>query len=51
VVNFDTLRTSVRNLEDYYYRYGRIRRVEIKRNYAFVEFDTWVVGVHCGVGG
>lgn len=30
---------STRDLEDWFYRYGRLRRVDLKRNYAFVEFD------------
>lgn len=38
VVNFDVMRTSVRDIEDHFYGYGKLRRVDIKRNYAFVEY-------------
>ncbi|KIZ01586.1 Arginine/serine-rich-splicing factor RSP31 [Monoraphidium neglectum] len=40
VVNFDVMRTTIRDVEDHFYKYGRLRRVDIKRNYAFVEFET-----------
>ncbi|GAX78203.1 hypothetical protein CEUSTIGMA_g5645.t1 [Chlamydomonas eustigma] len=39
VVNFDSQRVRERDLERYFEYYGRITRVEIKRNYAFVQFD------------
>ena len=50
VVNFDVMRTSIRDIEDFYHRYGRLRRVDIKRNYAFVEFDRCGGGVVRGAG-
>lgn len=40
VVNFDVLRTRVRDIEDLFVKYGPLSRVEIKRNYAFVEFES-----------
>jgi arginine/serine-rich splicing factor 4/5/6 len=42
VVNFDTTRTRERDLEKLFDPYGKSRRprVEIRRNYAFVQFDT-----------
>lgn len=39
VVNFDVMKTRIRDLEDHYDRFGRLRRVDIKRNFAFIEFD------------
>jgi len=38
VVNFDVMRTRERDLDDYFSRFGPLERVEIKRNYAFIEF-------------
>ncbi|GFR43718.1 hypothetical protein Agub_g4829 [Astrephomene gubernaculifera] len=38
VVNFDVRRTSERDIERYFARYGRLSRVQIKKNYAFVQF-------------
>ncbi|KAF5832105.1 hypothetical protein DUNSADRAFT_12154 [Dunaliella salina] len=40
VVNFDAARTRTRDLERLFEKYGPLRRVEIKRNYAFVQYDT-----------
>lgn len=40
VVNFDPNRTRTRDLEKTFEPYGKIKRVEIKRNYAFVQFST-----------
>jgi hypothetical protein len=37
VVNFDVERTRERDLERHFEQYGRLRRVQIKRNYAFVQ--------------
>jgi len=39
VVNFDSQRVRERDLERFFEYYGHITRVEIKRNYAFVQFD------------
>eukprot|EP00878_Enallax_costatus_P007992 GHUV01008359.1.p1 GENE.GHUV01008359.1~~GHUV01008359.1.p1 ORF type:complete len:199 (+),score=45.00 GHUV01008359.1:442-1038(+) len=38
VVNFDTRSIREQDLERYFEKYGTLNRVEIKRNYAFVEF-------------
>lgn len=40
VVNFDVDRTRERDLEKHFEPYGRLKRVQIKRNYAFVQFET-----------
>lgn len=40
VVNFDTRDTRTRDIERHFDRYGKLRRVEIKRNYAFVQFES-----------
>ncbi|KAG2491881.1 hypothetical protein HYH03_009833 [Edaphochlamys debaryana] len=38
VVNFDTRRTNERDIERFFSRYGRLLRVQIKKNYSFVQF-------------
>ncbi|KXZ52904.1 hypothetical protein GPECTOR_8g283 [Gonium pectorale] len=38
VVNFDVRRTSERDIERFFMRYGNLTRVQIKKNYAFVQF-------------
>eukprot|EP00879_Flechtneria_rotunda_P005421 GHRR01005714.1.p1 GENE.GHRR01005714.1~~GHRR01005714.1.p1 ORF type:complete len:204 (+),score=45.54 GHRR01005714.1:725-1336(+) len=40
VVNFDVRGTRESDIERHFERYGTLNRVEIKRNYAFVEFKT-----------
>lgn len=40
VVNFDADRTRERDLEKHFEPYGRLKRVQIKRNYAFVQFEN-----------
>ena len=40
VVNFDLDRTRERDLEDHFEPFGRLKRVQIKRNYAFVEYEV-----------
>lgn len=40
VVNFDVEKTRERDLERHFEEYGRLKRVQIKRNYAFVQFET-----------
>ena len=40
VVNFDPTRVRERDLERHFDFYGPITRVEIKKNYAFVQFDA-----------
>jgi arginine/serine-rich splicing factor 4/5/6 len=38
VVNFDHTRVTSQDLEDYFSYYGALSRVQIKKNFAFVEF-------------
>lgn len=40
VVNFDPDRTRERDLEHHFEPYGRLVRVQIKRNYGFVQYET-----------
>ena len=40
VVNFDVHRTREQDIEYHFEPYGRLLRVQIKRNYAFVQFET-----------
>lgn len=40
VVNFDVHRTREQDVEYHFEPYGRLQRVQIKRNYAFVQFET-----------
>ena len=40
VVNFDPDRTRERDLERHFEPYGRLVRTQIKRNYAFVQYET-----------
>jgi len=40
VVNFDPERTRERDLERHFEPYGRLVRVQIKRNYGFVQYET-----------
>jgi len=40
VVNFDVTSTHARDLEDLFRPYGRIERIELKRNFAFVQFKS-----------
>lgn len=40
VVNFDARTTREKDLEYHFEPYGRIVRVNIRRNYAFVEFES-----------
>ena len=40
MVNFDVERTRERDLERHFEEYGRLKRVQIKRNYAFVQFEN-----------
>lgn len=37
IVNFDTHRVHSRDVERHFEEFGRLRRVEIKKNYAFVQ--------------
>ncbi|KAG2434118.1 hypothetical protein HXX76_007845 [Chlamydomonas incerta] len=40
VVNFDVRRTSERDIERYFGRFGRLTRVQIKKSYSFVQFQN-----------
>ncbi|XP_050249482.1 serine/arginine-rich splicing factor RS31-like isoform X2 [Quercus robur] len=40
VINFDPIRTTVRDMERHFEQYGRILHVRIRRNFAFVQFET-----------
>ncbi|KAL5575549.1 hypothetical protein UlMin_017248 [Ulmus minor] len=40
VINFDPLRTQVRDIERHFEPYGKVLHVQIRRNFAFVQFKT-----------
>ncbi|CAH9089183.1 unnamed protein product [Cuscuta epithymum] len=40
VINFDPHRTRVRDIERHFEPYGKIHHVRIRRNFAFVQFET-----------
>lgn len=40
VINFDPIRTRVRDLERHFEPYGTITNVRIRRNFAFIQFKT-----------
>lgn len=40
VINFDPKRTTDRDIERHFELYGRVLNVRIRRNFAFVQFDT-----------
>ncbi|KAK4794000.1 hypothetical protein SAY86_011994 [Trapa natans] len=40
VINFDPLQTKVRDIERHFEPYGKILNVRIRRNFAFVQFET-----------
>ncbi|XP_019154409.1 PREDICTED: serine/arginine-rich splicing factor RS31 isoform X2 [Ipomoea nil] len=40
VINFDPIRTRVRDIERHFEQYGKIMHVRIRRNFAFVQFET-----------
>ena len=39
VVNFDVDKTRERDLEKHFEPFGKLRRVQIKRNYAFIQYE------------
>ncbi len=39
VVNFDADKTRERDLEKHFEPFGKLRRVQIKRNYAFIQYE------------
>ncbi|XP_008806952.2 serine/arginine-rich splicing factor RS31-like isoform X1 [Phoenix dactylifera] len=40
VINFDPIRTRVRDVERHFEPYGKILNIRIRRNFAFVQFET-----------
>eukprot|EP00271_Cylindrocystis_brebissonii_P005952 TRINITY_DN1839_c0_g1_i1.p1 TRINITY_DN1839_c0_g1~~TRINITY_DN1839_c0_g1_i1.p1 ORF type:complete len:156 (-),score=20.36 TRINITY_DN1839_c0_g1_i1:116-583(-) len=40
VVNFDPISTRVRDLEDHFQPYGKLLRVQIRKNFAFIQYET-----------
>ena len=40
VVNFDPETTQERDLEKHFSSYGRLKRVQVKRNFGFVQFES-----------
>ncbi|KAK7275400.1 hypothetical protein RIF29_16516 [Crotalaria pallida] len=40
VINFDPIRTRVRDIEKHFEPYGKLLHVRIRRNFAFVQFET-----------
>lgn len=40
VINFDPIQTRVRDLERHFEPYGKILNVRVRRNFAFVQFET-----------
>mmetsp|Transcript_37217 Transcript_37217/g.117146 ORF Transcript_37217/g.117146 Transcript_37217/m.117146 type:complete len:186 (+) Transcript_37217:875-1432(+) len=40
VVNFDVARTRQMDLEQFFDRYGRLVRTQLKKNFAFVQFES-----------
>eukprot|EP00250_Pteridium_aquilinum_P004788 c14991_g1_i3 orf=583-1146(+) len=40
VINFDPMNTAVRDLENHFEPYGKLTRVHIHKNFAFVEYES-----------
>lgn len=40
VINFDPVRTRVSDIEKHFEVYGKVLNVRIRRNFAFVQFET-----------
>lgn len=40
MINFDPIRTRVRDIEKHFEPYGNVLHVRIRRNFAFVQFET-----------
>ncbi|KAK9743197.1 hypothetical protein RND81_03G223800 [Saponaria officinalis] len=40
VINFDPIRTRARDLERHFELYGKVLNVRIRRNFAFIQFET-----------
>ena len=39
-MNFDPKTTQERDLEKHFFSYGRLKRVQVKRNFGFVQFES-----------
>ncbi|XP_062090233.1 serine/arginine-rich splicing factor RS41-like isoform X4 [Humulus lupulus] len=40
VINFDPVHTRTRDLEDHFDQYGKILNIRIRRNFAFIQFES-----------
>ena len=40
VINFDPLRTKIRDIEKHFEPYGKILNIRIRKNFAFVRYET-----------
>ncbi|XP_060970255.1 serine/arginine-rich splicing factor RS40 isoform X1 [Cannabis sativa] len=40
VINFDPVHTRTRDLEDHFEQYGKILNIRIRRNFAFIQFES-----------
>ncbi|KAJ0549452.1 putative RNA recognition motif domain, nucleotide-binding alpha-beta plait domain superfamily [Helianthus annuus] len=40
IINFDPVHTRVRDIENHFEPYGNVLHVRIRRNFAFVQFET-----------
>ena len=40
VINFDPINTRVEDIKRHFERYGEVLHVRIRRNFAFVQFET-----------
>jgi splicing factor, arginine/serine-rich 4/5/6 len=40
VINFDPIRTKVQDIERHFEPYGKIANIRIRRNFAFVQYET-----------
>jgi splicing factor, arginine/serine-rich 4/5/6 len=40
VINFDPIRTKVQDIEKHFEPYGKIANIRIRRNFAFVQYET-----------
>lgn len=40
VINFDPIRTKIRDIERHFEPYGKITSIRVRRNFAFVRYET-----------
>jgi arginine/serine-rich splicing factor 4/5/6 len=40
VINFDPINTRTRDLEKHFDQYGKIANIRIRRNFAFVQYES-----------